>query len=138
MFAGRLAAGAVVAAIVGVVAVGDPGKTARASLGCQARVELVLAEVTAVGRVRPILGAVDLGGRDEGVAQSELGNDAKGQLPVAVGIAGTVGGDGQRAIAENAAGRHGQKGTVYAAAERDDDRTELAEPRLETFGLERG
>ena len=58
----RLAAGTVVAAVVGVAAVDDGGEAARAGDRRQVRVELVLAVVAAVGRVGAVLRTLDLGG----------------------------------------------------------------------------
>ena len=68
----RLTAGPVVAAIVGVAAVGDDGNAALAADRDQVRVELVLAEVAAIGRIGAILGPLSLVGRDDLVLQPEV------------------------------------------------------------------
>ena len=64
VLARRLAAGAVVAAIVGVVAVDDRRRSRARAPARPASVELVLAVVAAVGGVGAVLGPLELGGVD--------------------------------------------------------------------------
>ena len=80
----RLAAGPIVAAIVGVVAVDDDRVTGRGD-SRQVGIQLVLAEVAAVGWIRPVLLAIDFVRVDDFVLQartarrcrSRAGDDAR-------------------------------------------------------------
>jgi hypothetical protein len=114
------AAGPVVAAVVEVAAVGDgveaTGTRQRGELG----VELVLAVVAAVAVVLAVLGALELGGADDFVMQLELRGDVARHLTVTLGIAGAVGGDAQRAIAERLSRGPGEERRIDAAAVGDD------------------
>ena len=64
----------IVAAVVGVVAV-DDDRIRRGSHARQMRVQLVLAEVTAVGGIGPVLGPVHFVRVDNLVPQAEAGGD---------------------------------------------------------------
>ena len=97
----RLAAGTIVAAIVRVVAVDDDG-VALGRDSAEVRVQLVLAVVAAVGRIRAVLGPLELVGANDLVLKAELFRDFDGDAPVALGIARTVGGDSKGAIAQRA------------------------------------
>src|SRR4029453_3873923 len=91
----RLASRTIVTAIVGVAAVSNHRK---ASLGTDSRqrgVELVLTVVAAVGRIGPVLGAIELRRVNDLVAQAELARDAQRKLTMMIGIAGAVGRNAQ-------------------------------------------
>src|SRR6185503_12296602 len=116
----RLAARTVVAAIVGVVPV-DDHRAAPLRNRRQVRVELVLAEVTAVRGVGAIFRALELAGADDFVADREAAGDRDRHLTVAARITCAVGGHGDRTVAERVVGNPGEVGTVDAAAVGDDD-----------------
>src|SRR5262249_55400711 len=122
----RLPSGPVVAAIVRVVAV-DDNRVARTGERRQMRVQLVLAVVAAVRRVGAVLGAIELAGMNDLMAQSEVVRDLHGEASMALRIAGAVGGDGKRAITEGPGRDVGEIGAVDAAAVSDDHRTERRE-----------
>src|SRR5207302_1303332 len=90
-------------------------------------VDLVVGGVAAVRRVRAVLGAFELAGVDDFVAQPEVARDLNGELPVPLRITGAVGGHRQRAIAERAVGDIGEVSAVDAAAVGDDDRSNRSE-----------
>src|SRR5262245_46232079 len=97
----RLAAGTVVTAVVGVVAVDDD----RVAVGGDARemrVELVLAVVAAVRRVGAVLRTLELVGVDDLVVEAEVARDLKRDAAMAIRVARAVGGDGEGALAESA------------------------------------
>src|SRR5262249_4146803 len=133
----RLAAGTIIAAIVGVAAVDHGGEAALAREGREPRVELVLAVVAAVGRIRAVVGVVELRGPDHFVAQRNGARGADRESGVAMGIGGAGGGDADGAIAEDARGGDGEKRAVYTAAIGHHDRSEGLEPGLERGGLGR-
>ena len=119
VFTGGLPSGAVVAAVVGVVAVDDHGEAAGASHFAQAAVQLVLAVVTTVGRVGAVLGIIEFRGVDHFVSEVEVARDRQRQLPVRVGVAGAVGGDGERLLPQGLRCGDGEVCAIDAAAERD-------------------
>src|SRR5207249_10262582 len=130
-FARRLTAGAVIAAIVRVAAVGDGGKAARAGDRGELRVQLVLAVIAAVRGIRAVLRAIDFRGPDEFVLQVERTRDADRQIAMPLGIARTVGGDAEGARPEDAGRGDGYERAVHAAAVGHDHRPETGEPRVE-------
>ena len=65
-------AGAVVAGVVDVRSVGDVGHPDPVAVLAQAPVELVLAEVTAVGRIRRVVGVAQLVRRHGAVIASDF------------------------------------------------------------------
>ena len=70
VFARRLAAGTIVAAIVGVVAVDHNGNAALGGERAQLAVEFVLAVVTAVRRIGAVLGPFELTGANHFVREA--------------------------------------------------------------------
>src|SRR5262249_24505519 len=88
----RLAAGTIIAAIVGVAAVDHGGEAALAREGREPRVELVLAVVAAVGRIRAVVGVVELRSPDHFVAQRKRARGADREIAVAIGVTEAVGG----------------------------------------------
>ena len=95
----RLPARAIVAAIVGVVAVDDDRVPGRGDLR-EVRVQLVLAEIAAVGRIRPVFLSIDFVRLDDFVPQGEPLGDVDREAAMTVGIARAVGGDGDGAVPE--------------------------------------
>src|SRR5262245_21755137 len=91
------------------------------------RIELVLAVVTPVPGVGAIVGIIELARADDLVRQTKVARNPDRELRMTFGIAGTVCGDGNRAIAENAMRDVREVRAVYAAAVRDDNRAELLE-----------
>src|SRR5207247_3310087 len=123
----RLAARAVIAAIVGVVAVDHHGLP----VGGNPRevcVQLVLAVVTAVRRIGAVLWPVELVRPDDLVPQTELLGDLNGEPPMSFGIAGAVGGYRERAATEDVGGDTREVRAVDAAAGRHHDRSATPEP----------
>ena len=118
----RLPARTVVAAIIGVAAVGNHGDAALGANAGQRRVQLVLAVVAAVGRIGPVLGAIELRCVNDLVAQAELTRDPQRELTMMIGIAGAVGGDAERGWTEHRGGFPRQIRAVGAAAEGDQQR----------------
>ena len=117
-----LTAGPVVAAIVGVAAVSDHREsTIRGNTG-QRRIELVLAVVAAIGRIRAVFGAIELRRLDDLVPETGLARHGQRELTMSIGIAGAVGRDAQRGLSQNVGGRPRQIGAVGAPAEGDDQR----------------
>ena len=135
MLARRLAAGTIVAAIVGVVAVDDHGEAALGGERAQAAVQLVLAVVAAVRGVGAILGPFELGGVNHFVREAEVARDRQRELAMRVRIAGAVGGDGERARAEGRGRGDRQVCAVDAAAERDQDGLVAGEDVLQAPAL---
>src|SRR4029079_4963479 len=78
----RLAPGTIVPPIVGVAAVGDGVEAALARDRRQVRIETVLAVLTAVGRVGAVLGALNLRGEDQLVAEAERTGGADREVAV--------------------------------------------------------
>src|SRR5690606_18659034 len=89
----RLAAWPVVAAVVGIAAVGDRPDATVARDRREMRIELVLAVIAAVAGVGAVLRARHLVGMDDFVPEAELAGQPEGHLTVALGVAGAVGGD---------------------------------------------
>ena len=87
-------------------------------------VQLVFAVVAAVRRIRPVFRALELVCLDDLVAKTKLVGDLNRQPAVAFGIAGTIGRDGTRPVAERAAGDARKIRAVDTAAVRHDDRAE--------------
>src|SRR5262245_23748552 len=89
----RLSARPIVATVVGIAAVGHHRKRA---IGCntgQRCVELVLAVVTAIGGVRLVLRAIELGRVNDLVAQTGLAGNGYGKLAMAIGVTRAIGGN---------------------------------------------
>ena len=112
----RLAARAIVAAVVGVAAIGHDGKAPFACDGGQVGVEFVLTVVTPVRFVRAVRRVLDLRGLDELVLQMEFGRDANGELAMASGIAGTVGRHAEDVVGTRFGRGAGEERAVDAAA----------------------
>ena len=129
-----LTSGPIVAAIVGVVAVDDDRVTDRGDAR-QMRVELVLAVVAAVRRIRAILGAIELARADDFVVKTEIARDPDRELAVALRIAGAVGGDGDGALAQGQLRRLGDDRAVDAAAKGDGDLAEVAQDGQQAVAL---
>ena len=124
-------AGAIVAEVVGVGAVGDPSVAFGERQGAELVVEFGLAEVAALGRVGDVALALEFVGVDDAVVEVELGGDGLGVGEVAGGEGGGDGGNGQGAATQRALGRHRQEGAVDAAGAGDDDRFHIAEDGLQ-------
>ena len=97
MLARGLPARAIVAAIVGIVAVHDNGEAALGGERRQSAVEFVLAVVAAIRRVGAILGAFELGGVNDFVREAEVVRNRQREPAVRIRITRAVGGDGERA-----------------------------------------
>src|SRR5215510_10633221 len=82
----------VIAAIVGVAPIDDDGVAFSRKLR-QVRVELVLAVVTPVSGIRPVLSALQFTGVDDLVPKAELLGNLHRQTTMMFGIAGAVGSD---------------------------------------------
>jgi len=122
VFARGLPAGAIVAAIVGVVAVEDDVDGALTGQRRQGRIQLLLAVVAAVDGIGAVLRPLELGCRDDFVTQRERAGDLARERTVMFGIARAVGSDAQRTGAENLGGDYGEICAVDAAAEGNDRR----------------
>ena len=112
----RLPTGTVVAAVVGVAAVGDHRNPAVAADRSEVRVQLVLAEVAAVRGIRAVVRARHLVGGDELVTEPELAREPDGQRTMTLGIARAVGGDAEGPAAEDVRGGESEIGAIDAAA----------------------
>ena len=130
----RLPARAIVAAIVGVVAV-DHDRVPIGGNAGQMRVELVLAVVTAVGGVGAVLLALELVGADELVAEAELFRNLDGEHPVALRIAGTVRRDRAGAAAKRPVSDAGEIRAIDTAAIGDDHGAERRQRAFERLLL---
>jgi hypothetical protein len=95
----------------------------------EVRVQLVLAEITAIGRVRAVVWPLELTGMDDLVVQSELVCDLQRKAAVPFRIARAVRRDGQCAVAKRVVGHVGQLGAVDSAAISNDDRPDRGERR---------
>src|SRR6188768_1221955 len=120
VLAGGLAAGTIVAAIVGVVAVEHHVDGARRGERRQRRIQLLLAVVAAIDGVGAVLGPLEFGRRDDLVAEREGAGYLARKRAVMFGIARAVGGDAQRPGTEHLRGDYGEVRAVDAAAEGDD------------------
>ena len=124
-------AGAIVAEVVGVGAVGDPRVAFGGGKGAELVVKFGLAEVAALGGVGDVALALEFVGADDAVVEVELGGDGLGVGEVACREGGGDGGNGQGAATQRALGRHRQEGAVDAAGAGDDDRFHIAEDGLQ-------
>src|SRR6266849_1707246 len=98
-------------------------------------VELLLAVVTAVRRVGAVRGVLDFRRQDHLVPEGEGAGSADGEVAMVIGVAGTVGGDAEGALPEEARGGDGEKRAIDAAAIGHEHRTEGGQPPLEGRGL---
>src|SRR5207253_2629068 len=87
----------------------------------------IVRSFSSVGRFSTVLGTLELARLNDLVAQAEIARDPNRELAMAFRVAGAVGGDGDRAVTERAAGDAGQIRAVDAAAVGHDDRFERGE-----------
>ena len=112
---------------------GRPRQRRRPPLRCgrgdpsQVRVQLVLAEVTAIGGVRAVVRPLELAGVDNLVIQPELVCDLERKATVPSWIARAVRGNSQCPVAERVVGHVGQVRAVDAPAIGNDDRPDRGE-----------
>jgi len=118
MPAGGLPSRPIIAAIVGVAAIDDGREAARFFQAGQPCVQLLLAEVAAIGRIGPVLGLLELRGPNNLVVQAKVGGHAQRKLTMGIGIAGAVGGHRQRTRPEHRGGRIGEVRAIRTATER--------------------
>ena len=106
-----------------------------AAIRVEVRVELVLAEIAAVGGIRPVFLAIHFVRVDDFVPEGEPLGDIDREPAMMFGIARAVGGDGDGAVPERAAGGVRQIRAVDAPAVGDDDRAERGQHVTERLGL---
>jgi hypothetical protein len=119
----------VVAQVVRVRAVEHRGEAQRAGDGSNARPQLRLAVVAAVGRIRRVARVAHLVRVDLSHRYPELLGDAPGRLPLLGGIRRAAADDGEYPVAAQRLERDaGEVRRVDAAAKADDGRAAVGEP----------
>lgn len=134
LFGGALA-GAVVAAVIGVHAVGDLVETEFRAELLHGFEELGFAVEAAVGVVALVLGLGELFGLDDAQRNAVVFGEGFGLLHVAAGEAGRIGKDGEHAVAEDVVCRGGEKGRIHSAGVGDHDAAEGAKAVFEGMQL---
>ena len=120
MLFGGVLAGAIVAQIVDIHAIGDVLDAAFARHHFQARKQLVLAMEAAVGIVLDVVGIIELARRDIFVTEAPLASERLGILLVRFGNGCRIRGDGQCVFAEDAVRGPSQIRRIGAARICDD------------------
>ena len=132
MLGGGGHSGAVVALVIGVGAVGNPGVALGGGQRGQPVIEFRLAEITALRGVGNIAVPRQLVGMDDPMIDAELPGCAFGIGQVAGGQGRRDGGNGQSVIAQCPVRRHRQQGAVHAAGICDDDRLHFMQHGFQT------
>src|SRR6266849_2334041 len=126
-------AGARVERVIGVHAVGDGGKTARARQFVQCGKELVLAEIATIGGFRAVGGIIHFVCFDKFVAQPQFAHKLFHGGAIVSGVTRRECGNGEGAGAQCCVGCPGQIGGVRATRERDNERRNFGEPGEQEF-----